>query len=91
MTTNEFVFSEQATEELNLTDENSNDESIINYNYGPPVSQFYKIALRSYNCRILLKFKTNISNHIINSNIISILQKNNTWHKSSEEELHMYS
>ena len=65
--TNELVISEQATEELSLTDDDSNYEGIINYSCKPPVSQFYKIALRSYNCRILLKFKTNISNHIINS------------------------
>ena len=89
--TNELVISEQATGELSLTDDDSKYEGIINYSCEPAVSQFYKIALRSYNCRILLKFKTIISNHIINSNIISILQKNNTWHKSSEEELRMYS
>ncbi len=50
------------------------------------VSRSYKNANLSYNHLILTKIKTIISTPVYTSNIISILQSNNIWHKSPEEE-----
>ena len=85
---NELVISEQPTEDWILTDYNDfsdYNECMTSHVYKTGILHSYKIAIYSYNYLIFLKIKTVSSDHFFSSNIISILQKNNIWHKSSEE------
>lgn len=88
---NELVISEQYEEEYILTDYNDTNDGISYDIVDTRNICSYKFTIISYNKFILNKFKTIISNHIIYSDIISILQKNNIWHKSSVEEPSIYS
>ena len=85
---NELVISEQPTEDLILNNYNiysGYHGDLISHVYETSILHSYKIAIYSYNCLILVKFKTLITKPIGNSNILSILQNSNIWHKSSEE------
>ena len=83
---NELILSEQIAENSNLSDYNDYCGNITYHNFEASHLSLFKIAVYSYNCLVFIKFKTIISNHIIHLNIISILQKNNTWHKSPEDK-----
>jgi len=85
----ELVFSEQPEEKILLVTDLSSDsdsEDILGNVCKGELIHSYKIAIHSYNQLILTKYKVAISNPIFNSGIISVLQSNNIWHKSSEEE-----
>ena len=85
---NELVINEQPTEDFilnNYNNYNDSHESLISHVYGTRILHSYKIAICSYNCMLFVKFKTLIAKPIGYSNIISILQNSNIWHKSSEE------
>ena len=83
---NELVLPEQPKEEYILTDYNDKHEG-ISYDIVDTRNIYaYKFTIISYNSFILNKFKTITANHIYHSDIISILQKNNIWHKSFGEE-----
>lgn len=83
---NELVLPEQPKEEYILTDYNDRHEDISYDIVDTRNISSYKFTIISYNSFILNKFKTIITNHIYHSDIISILQKNNIWHKSFGEE-----
>ncbi|MDX5584422.1 MAG: hypothetical protein QNK20_05745 [Aureibaculum sp.] len=87
----EVVFSEQANGEPFLT----NHSFFFNYSFDnvcePDLLYSYKNDILLYNRSILIKFKNLISAHVSTSNIISILQSNNIWHKSLDEEPSTFS
>ncbi|MCP4180703.1 MAG: hypothetical protein GY756_23330 [bacterium] len=86
---NELLISEQIKEEYVLTDYKDNHEAISCDPVETIEKLSYSFAIISYNKLIVSRFKTMNSNHIFHNDIISILQKNNIWHQSIEEELHI--
>ena len=85
-TYNELVFSEHAREEQSFKSYSVSLYYILDKIREPDVSHSYKNAILTYNKRILLNFRVLNSNPIYNSNIISFMQCNNIWHKSTEKE-----
>ena len=82
---NELVRSDQPEEKLILTDYDNNFNELIYSSNEAAIFHSYTIPVYSYNCLLLVRFKTLITKPVSNSNIISILQNSNIWHKSSEE------
>ena len=82
---NELVKSDQQEEKLILTDYDNNFNELIYSSNEAAIFHSYTIPVYSYNCLLLVRFKTLITKPVSNSNIISILQNSNIWHKSSEE------
>ena len=82
---NELVRSDQPEEKLILTDYDNNFNELLSSGNEAAIFHSYTIPVYSYNCLLLVKFKTLITKPAGNSNIISILQNSNIWHKSSEE------
>lgn len=82
---NELVRSDQPEEKLILTDYDNNFNELTSSSNEAAIFHSYTILVYSYNCLLLVKFKTLITKPAGNSNIISILQNSNIWHKSSEE------
>ena len=82
---NELVKSDQQEEKLILTDYDNNFNELIYSSNEAAIFHSYTIPVYSYNCLLFVKFKTLITKPVGSSNIISILQNSNTWHKSSEE------
>ena len=81
----ELVRSDQPEEKLILTDFDNNFNELTSLSWESVIFHSYAIAVYSYNCLLYAKFKALITKTIGNSNIISILQNSNIWHKSYEE------
>lgn len=83
---NELVINELSSDEHNLKHYYDKNES-KSYNVENTKNTYsYKLSILGHNSLLNNKFITVKLNHISHRNIISILQKNNIWHKSSEEE-----
>jgi hypothetical protein len=83
---NELVLNEQSSEEYILSEHGDKKEHIPYYVDDISNIYSYRFTNKSYNSLVLNKYKTIISNYNFHSVIISILQKNNIWHKSSGEQ-----
>lgn len=93
-----YNYSNIAYNELLISDDDEEDENRIaakkgNYLIETPKQIYstefvvlYKHVLFSHNRLISTKFKTSKFYTSINTNVISILQKNNISHKSTEEK-----
>jgi len=82
---NELVINEPANEKNISKHYYSKSENLF-YNVEEIVNTHsYSLIIIGYNSFIRNKFKTIILKYISLRDIISILQKNNIWHKSSEE------
>ena len=88
---NELVLSEKSKQGYLLTDYNDKHVDISHDVVDTRNVYLYKYTILTYNSFIINKLKTIISKSIIHLDIISTLQKNNIWHKSSGEEPFFYS
>ncbi len=86
-TYSELVFSKQANDEPSFNAHNFYPNHTVENVCEGEVFSSYKNAVLSCNHLIIIKFKILISTPVYTSNIISIIQRNNIWHKSPEEEL----